>query len=105
MFREDLKNKNYSIGGQHTYKNMQNVPIKFQNKKGILVLTLTLLKYMSLSLNKFKLGFCSDTYLPFGPYSRFLLFFFRSSLSGPNLWQELFTEISGKGFRNTFLGN
>ena len=59
---------------------MQNLPIKFPNKKGILVLTPTLLKYMSLSLNKFKLGFCSDTYLPFGPNSRFLLFFFwRSS--------------------------
>ena len=55
---------------------MQNLPIKFPNKKGILVLTPTLLKYMSLSLNKFKLGFCSDTYLPFGPNSRFLLFFF-----------------------------
>ena len=35
---------------------------------------------MSLSLNEFKLGFCSDTYLPFGPKSRFLLFFWRSSL-------------------------
>ena len=55
---------------------MQNLPIKFPNKKGILVLTPTLLKYMSLSLNKFKLGFCSDTYIPFGPNSRFLLFFF-----------------------------
>ena len=57
-------------------KNMQNLPMKIPNKKGILVLTPTLLKYMSLSLNKFKLGFCSDTYLPFGPKSRFLLFFF-----------------------------
>ena len=55
---------------------MQNLPIKFQNKKGILVSTPTLLKYMSLFLNKFKLGFGSDTYLPFGPKSRFLLFFF-----------------------------
>ena len=78
MFRED---KNYSIHGQHSYKNIQNLPIKFSNKQGILVLTPTLLKYMSLSLKKFKLGFCSDTYLPFGPNSRFLLFFFwRSSL-------------------------
>ena len=50
MFREDLKkDKNYSIGGQHSYKNIQNLPIKFPNKKEILVLTL--LKYMSLSLN------------------------------------------------------
>ena len=65
----------------HT-KNMQNLPTRFPNKKGILVLTPTLLKFMSLFLNKFKLGFCSDTYLPFGPNSRFLLFFFwRSSLS------------------------
>ena len=55
---------------------MQNLPIKFPNKKGILVSTPTLLKYMSLFLNKFKLGFGSDTYLPFGPKSRFLLFFF-----------------------------
>ena len=60
---------------------MQNLPIKFPNKKGILELAPTLLKNMSLSLNKFKLGFCSDTYLPFGQNSRFLLFFFwRSSL-------------------------
>ena len=57
-------------------KNMQNLPIEFPNKKGILVLTPTLLKYMSLSLNNFELGFCSDTYLPFGSNSRFLLFFF-----------------------------
>ena len=54
---------------------MQNLTIKFPNKKGIGVLTPTLLKYMSLSLNKFKLGFCSDTYLPFGPNSSFLLLF------------------------------
>ena len=61
---------------------MQNLPIKFPNKKGILVSTPTLLKYMSLFLNKFKLGFGSDTYLPFGPKSRFLQFFFlMSSLS------------------------
>ena len=55
---------------------MQNLPIKFPNKKGILVSTPTLLKYMSLFLKKIKLGFGSDTYLPFGPKSRFLLFFF-----------------------------
>ena len=62
---------------------MQNLPIKFPNKKGILVLTPTLLKFMSLFLNKFKLVFCSDTYLPFGPNSRFLLFFFLEVV--PNL--------------------
>ena len=62
---------------------MQNLPIKFPNKKGILVSTPTLLKYMSLFLNKFKLGFGSDTYLPFGPKSRFLLFFFDVVLKVP----------------------
>ena len=80
---EDLKNIKITqlVDSIHT-KNMQNLPTRFPNKKGILVLTPTLLKYMSLSLNKFKLGFCSDTYLPFGPNSRFLLFFFwRSSLT------------------------
>ena len=68
---------------------MQNLPIKFPNKEGILVLTPTLLKFMSLFLNKFKLGFCSDTYLPFGPNSRFLLFFFWRSSLRENLWQKL----------------
>ena len=80
MFREDLKKiKITQLVDSTLTKNMQNLPIKFPNKKGILVLTPTLLKYMSLSLNKFKLGFCSDTYLPFGPKSRFLLFFFLTS--------------------------
>ena len=64
---------------------MQNLPIKFPNKKGILVLTPTLLKYMSLSLNKFKLGFCADTYLPFGPKSHFLLFIFSDVKSLRNI--------------------
>ena len=70
---------------------MQNLPIKFPNKKGILVLTPTLLKFMSLFLNKFKLGFCSDTYLPFGPNSRFLLFFF---FGGRPLQFSIFTTCS-----------
>ena len=84
MFREDLKKiKITQLVDSTLTKNMQNLPIKFPKKKGILVLTPTLLKYMSLSLNKFKLGICSDTYLPFGPMSRFLLFFFlMSSLNG-----------------------
>jgi len=77
MFREDFINIKITQFVDSTLtKNMQNLPIKVPNKKGILVLTPTLLKYMSLSLNKFKLGFCSDTYLPFGPKSRFLLFIF-----------------------------
>ena len=77
MFREDSKKiKITQLVDSTLTKNMQNLPIKFPNKKGIGVLTPTLLKYMSLSLNKFKLGFGSDTYLPFGPKSRFLLFFF-----------------------------
>ena len=68
---------------------MQNLPIKFPNKKGILVSTPTLLKYMSLFLNKFKLGFGSDTYLPFGPKSRFLLFFFLMSSLRQNRVKEI----------------
>ena len=61
--------------------------MKFPNKKGILVLIPTLLKFMSLFLNKFKLGFCSDTYLPFGPNSRFFLFFFLEVV--PNIFQAV----------------
>ena len=55
---------------------LKNLPIKFPNKKGLLVLTPTLLKCMSLFLYKEKLGFFSDTYLPLGTKSCFLLFFF-----------------------------
>ena len=81
MFREDLKKiKITQLVDSTLTKNMQNLPIKFPNKKGILVSTPTLLKYMPLSVNKFKLGFYSDIYLPFWPKSRFLLFFWTSSL-------------------------
>ena len=52
MYREDLKKiKITQLVDSTLTKNMQNLPIKFPNKKGILVLTPTLLKYMSLSLN------------------------------------------------------
>ena len=40
---------------------------------------------MSLFLYKEKLGFCSDTYLPLGPKSRFLLFIFSDVIPKLNL--------------------
>ena len=79
MFREDLKKiKITQLVDSTLIKNMQNLPIKFPNKKGILVLIPTLLKYMSLSLNKFELGFCSDTFWAKVPF--FTLFFERRPL-------------------------
>ena len=89
---------------------MQNLPIKFPNKKGILVSTPTLLKYMSLFLNKFKLGFGSDTYLPFGPKSRFLLFFFLMSsltyflyMSTDYVWFSVATKLRRSSKLRRFL--
>ena len=75
MFREDFKKiKITQLVDSTLTSNMQNLPIKFPNKKGILVLTPTHLKYMSLSLNEFKLGFCSDTFWAKFPF--FTLFFY-----------------------------
>jgi len=76
---EDLKNIKITqlVDSIHT-KNMQNLPTRFPNKKGILVLTPTLLKYMSLSLNwDFVL---IPTYL-LGQILVFYIVFLRSSLS------------------------
>ena len=89
MFKEDLKKiKITRLVDSTLTKNMQNLSIKFPNKKGILMLTPTLLKYMSLSLNKFKLGFCSDTFWAKFPFftlffgGRPLVFFSNPSLIG-----------------------
>ena len=66
------------------------------------MLTPTLFKYMSLSLNKFKLGFCSDTFLPLGQSPVFYSLFFWTLCLSPNKGLAK-TNVRSKREKNNFL--